>query len=200
MSAAGRGGDGGEERSDPTASKLVLDWVTMFARFRTSHRRFKVYVVENARRDGKVVQETVAYLGSVDTRALMANGDDDRERLSIRERIAFWEGANPKLKNLINRLGGEAEVKRLRMAVHARVPWPMDPERERLRMLEEAHQWHHQYDGSVMVIGWNERSIASSKEQIAKAEEQNRELRHEALKQITQANLWRAKAEALRKQ
>src|SRR4051794_40517820 len=132
----------------------------MFIRFRTSHRRLKVYVVENARRDGKVVQETVAYLGSVDTRALLANGDERRELLSVRERITIWEVANSKLKNLINRLGGEAEVKRLRMAVHARVPWPMEAERERMRLLEEAHQWHHAYVGNVMVIGWNDRLIA----------------------------------------
>jgi len=63
----------------------------MFVRFRTSHWRLKVYVVENTRRDGKVVQETVAYLGSVDTRALVGTGDDDRDRHSIKSRVAFWE-------------------------------------------------------------------------------------------------------------
>src|SRR4051794_12375619 len=156
----------------------------MFIRFRTSHWRLKVYVVENTRRDGKVVQETVAYLGSVDTRALTANGDERRELLSVRERVAFWEAANPKLKNLVNRLGGEAGVNRLRMAVRARVPWPMEAERERMRMLDEALQWHHAYDGSVMVIGLNDRTIASSKEGIAKAEAENSRLRRDALDQI----------------
>lgn len=38
------------------------------------------------------------------------------------------------------------------MGVHARVPWPMEAERERLRRLEEAHQWDRlqkSYEGLV---------------------------------------------------
>jgi hypothetical protein len=96
----------------------------MFVRFRKAGWRLKVSVVQSARRGGKVVQETVAYLGSIDARALMAP-DDEHEHASVAARVAFWEGVNPRLKSLVNRLGGVAEVKRLRMAIHARIPWPM---------------------------------------------------------------------------
>ena len=58
---------------------------------------------------------------------------DDWELHSLHERTAFWEKANHRLKLLANRLGPEA--KRIRMAAHARVPWPMKPEREKLELL-----------------------------------------------------------------
>jgi hypothetical protein len=136
----------------------------MFIRFRTSHRRIKIYVVENARRDGKVAQEIVAYLGSIEAELLSPAAD--REREAILARIAFWETANPKLKNLANRLGDE--MQRLRMAVHARIPWPMEPERQRLELLEaqrEAKLWHGLYSSSARMIETNERLAAKAAEQ-----------------------------------
>ena len=160
----------------------------MFIRFRTSHRRIKVYVVENIRRDGKVAQDIVAYLGSIGTAPMAA----DMEREAILARIAFWETANPKLKNLANRLGDE--MRKLRMAVHARIPWPMEPERQRLELLEakrEAKLWHGLYASSAKMIEANEQLAA-------KAAEQNRELRREALRELDLANKWAAKAETLR--
>ena len=55
----------------------------MFPRFRKSGDwRLKVYLVQSARRSGKVVQETVAYLGSIDQRHLGLAPDDKRERVS----------------------------------------------------------------------------------------------------------------------
>jgi hypothetical protein len=119
----------------------------VFVRFRKSGDwRLKVYVAQTTRHDGKVVQETIAYLGSIDTRALVAP-DDARERESILARVAFWEVANPRLKALANRVGGEVGVKRLRMATHARIPWPKETERvHRLAVLKaEAEDWHRQY-------------------------------------------------------
>lgn len=91
----------------------------MFVRFRKVHHRLKVYILENTRRDGRVMQEIVAYLGSIDAE-LAAGGGVERD--SIAARIAFWQTANPKLKNRAQRLGDRAEP--LRMAVHARIPWP----------------------------------------------------------------------------
>lgn len=71
----------------------------MFPRFRKAGDwRLKVYLVESVRRGGRVVQETVAYLGSIDTRHLGLAPDDNRERASIRARIQFWEATNPKLR------------------------------------------------------------------------------------------------------
>jgi hypothetical protein len=96
-----------------------------------------------------VKQEIIAYLGSMDTHLLMA-ADDEVERASIKARTAFWEVANPKLKSRANRLGPHQQ--RLRMTVHARIPWPMQSERDRLKVLEaekEATQWRRLYDFSV---------------------------------------------------
>lgn len=162
----------------------------MFVRFRTSHHRLKIYIVENARRDGRVAQEIVAYLGSIDAAHL--NGGD--ERLSIAARIAFWEAANPKLKNLANRLGDD--MKRLRMAVHARIPWPMAPERARLALLQAEHDaafWHGIYGQTTKMIEGNERLIAKAQEDI-------KELRRDGLNEIGQANKWQAKAAEIRQQ
>jgi len=95
----------------------------MFVRFRRSSEwRLKVYLVECARRDSKVVQTSVAYLGGIDARHLGPSPDDKRERASIRARVRFWETISPKLNLLVNRLGGGDEVKRHRMAIHARIP------------------------------------------------------------------------------
>lgn len=162
----------------------------MFIRFRTSHHRLKVYIVENGRRDGRVVQETIAYLGSIDAGYL--NGGD--ERLSIAARIAFWEAANPRLKTLANRLGDDA--KRLRMAVHARIPWPMAPERARRALLEaehEAEMWHRLYGMTAKQIETEERLVAAARAQIT-------ELRQGGLREIRQANKWQAKAAEIRDQ
>jgi hypothetical protein len=163
----------------------------MFVRFRNSRRRLKVYIVENHRRNGRVAQEIVAYLGSIEAELLVPPGE--RECESISARIAFWETANPKLKNLANRLGDE--TRRLRMAVHARIPWPKEPERERLEMLKakaKAELWHGLYSQTAKMIEANENLMA-------RVSEQNKELRRDALREIDSANRWSAKAEALRK-
>lgn len=159
----------------------------MFVRFRQSHQRLKVYIVENARLHGKVKQITIAYLGSAPLPA-----DDERE--AIAARIAFWNTAGPKLKNLLNRLGGETEVRRLRLIIHTRIPWPMEPERQRFEALKAEHEakfWHGMYQQTGKMIEANERLAA-------KAAEQNKELRRDALQEIARANELSAKAQALK--
>jgi hypothetical protein len=167
----------------------------MFIRFRKAGDwRLKVYVVQSVRRDGKVVQETVAYLSSIDRRHVGMAPDDNRERASIRTRVAFWEAVNPKLKALVNRLGGDDEVKRLRMAIHARIPWPMQGERERLGVLDalyEADGWHRLYQGTQKMIDANDQLIATATKKKAG-------LQRDAMNEIAQANKWKAEAEARR--
>ncbi len=94
--------------------------------------RLKVVLVENKRVNGKVKQETIAVLGSIEATSLPEFWEgisrkragelraEDWERRSITERTAFWKGANYRLKQLANRLG--PDLKRIRMAAHARVP------------------------------------------------------------------------------
>ena len=168
----------------------------MFPLFRRSGEwRLKVYLVHSARHDGKVVQETVAYLGSIDTRHLGTAPDDQRERASIRARIRFWEAVNPKLTALVNRIGGDDEVKRLRLAIHTRIPWPMQGERDHLGVLNaeaEAELWHRLYDDTQKMIEANDELIATATKKKA-------ELQRDALQEIQQANKWKAAAEDLRK-
>lgn len=172
----------------------------MYVRFR---RRgawgLKVYLAETVRRDGKVVQTTVAYLGSIDARHLGPAPDEDREEASIHARVRFWEAVNPKLKTLANRLGGEAEVKRHRMAIHARIPWPMAPERALLEVFKakaEGKRWHKTYEFMQGCIAREDEYVAKV---TANANKQKDKLRPEAMKAIGQANMWEAEAKNLRK-
>jgi hypothetical protein len=172
----------------------------MFVRFRKSGAwRLKLYLVHNTRRRlGKIEQETIAYLGSIDTRFLGDQPDEERQALSIRARVAFWEIANPRLKALVNRIGGDDAVRRLRLAIHARVPWPMQAERARLDVLyallkaeDEAKAWHRLYKRT-------QKSIERTDTLIAHAIEEKTELQREAMSEIAQANKWKAEAERLR--
>ncbi len=107
--------------------------------------RLNVALAENKRADGKVRQEHIAQLGSIEAAWLPEfwEGIDpalavkikgkDWELNSLRARAAFWKGANHRLKQLANRLG--PDLKRLRIAAHARVPYPMEPERKKLELL-----------------------------------------------------------------
>lgn len=166
----------------------------MFVRFRRSHHRLKVYILENVRRDGCVRQEIVAYLGSVDAHLLLAGASAD-ERASIMARIAFWETANPKLRSLANRLGPDQQ--RLRMAVHARIPWPKEPERDhRLKVLDAEHEakwWRKAYDLGVKGIEAREKMKATVEKELAEA-------RALALNEINQANMWTEEAARRRRQ
>jgi len=72
----------------------------------------------------------------------------------------------------------------------------MEQERQQLQVLNaeaEARTWHKLYAQTGKMLEANERLIA-------RAEEQNRELRRDALREIGLANKWQADAAALRKQ
>jgi hypothetical protein len=172
----------------------------MFVRFRKSGAwRLKVYLVHNTRhRLGKIAQETIAYLGGIDTRHLGEQPDEEREALSIRARTAFWEIAGPRLTALVNRIGGDEAVKRLRLAIHARIPWPMQAERARLDILyplleaqHEAKSWHGLYE-------LTQKKIADNNELMASIAEEKARLVQDGMREIAQANMWKATAESLR--
>lgn len=150
--------------------------------------RLKVYLVENRRVGGKVKQETIAFLGSIDATWLPsfyadlepADADkirrEDWQLQSLRERVAFWKGVNQRRKRLDNRLGPDA--KRLRIAVHKRVPWPMEPERELLEKLEAGHDlkfW-------LSMANHTSKGIARTEEAIERANKELAELRQESVK------------------
>ncbi len=150
--------------------------------------RLKVVLVENKRVNGKVKQETIAVLGSIEATWLpefwegidkekAAKLKTDRwELYSLRERFAFWKIANRRLKKLSNRLGPDA--KRIRMAAHARVPYPMEAGKKRLELLEakkDFDSWRDLikiYEGRIAshkkIIKSVEQEIAEDKETVRK--------------------------------
>jgi hypothetical protein len=140
--------------------------------------RLKVVLVENKRVNGKVKQETIAVLGSIEATWLpefwegidkekAAKLKTDRwELYSLREHFAFWKIANRRLKKLANRLGPDA--KRIRMAAHARVPWPMEAGKKRLEILEEKKD----LDFFKGHIDYLERRIAGHEKIKKKADEE----------------------------
>ncbi len=146
--------------------------------------RLQVSIVENRRVDGKVRQEHVADLGSVDGYMLpefwvgidpsiivkirSANWD----QRSVLARSTFWETAKPRLDRLANRL----DPKAIRMAVHARIPWPKQQEREVAEAQADFRLWQSLNEQTTKMIEGYERVIE-------RAQKQNVELRQQAAKE-----------------
>ena len=145
--------------------------------------RLKVALVENRRVNGKVKQETIAVLGSIEATWLPEFWGDteqkaaanlkaeDWELKSLRARMAFWETANYRLKLLANRLG--PDLKRIRMTVHARVPWPMEPERKNLELLEAKADFdlaRSQLEASGHIINTSKKLVKKAQETLAENE------------------------------
>ena len=134
--------------------------------------RLKVVLVENKRVNSKVKQETIAVLGSIDATWLPEFWKDapadlkckDWELYSLRARTAFWDKANKRLKPLANRLG--PDMKRIRMAAHKRVPWPKEPERKRLELLEAKDD----YDFFKRDLEFHQGQVARGKEAVKAAQ------------------------------
>jgi len=160
----------------------------MFVRFRLAPSGLlNVGLAENRRVNGRVQQQHVAHLGGIPSRLLDVGQSlhiEDWELHSLRARVTFWDQANERLGRLANRLG--PDLKRLRIAVHRRVPWPMTPERERLAALEthqEGKRWFGLYEFNTM-------QIARIDAQIAAANHEKSEYLAEAQRALAQARLW----------
>jgi hypothetical protein len=153
--------------------------------------RVQVSLIENRREDGRVRQEHIADLGSVDGCLLPEFWKDidpaiagkikaeDWDLCSTKARIAFWDGAKPRLERLSNRL----DPKAIRMIVHQRIPWPMQTERDLAEARSDFRFWHGMQDADVKMIEANEKAIAH-------LSEQNVELREQMHKNA----MWAAKA------
>jgi hypothetical protein len=135
--------------------------------------RIKVLLVENTRLDGKVKQEIVAALGTIDATWLqsfwaVAPGPELRaknwELFSLQERTAFWQGVLARMGQIgDNRLRKDDRVA-VRRAIHKVVPWVMESERKRLAVLEACAQ----YDRLKSSHALYESHIKSAKEMIAR--------------------------------
>ena len=136
--------------------------------------RLHITLAENRRVSGKVKQEHVADLGSIDgvfipsfwegltPHLLDKVRGKDWERRSLRARVDFWERAKPRLDRLANRLG--PELKRFRMTINAHVPWPKEPERAKLALLEaedELARASGSYEFTSKMVKTSEKIIAN---------------------------------------
>jgi hypothetical protein len=144
--------------------------------------RLKVSIIENRRVDGKVRQEHVADLGTIDGHMLpefWAGLDSSKiveiqwenwSDHSVYARIAFWETAKPRLDHLANRLDPRA----MRLSIDRRIPWPRQAERDLAEAREEFRLWNGLNRMANIAIEGNEKTIA-------RATAENAELRREIL-------------------
>ena len=129
--------------------------------------RLQVSIVENRRVEGKVRQQHVADPGSVDAWLIpefwigidpIILGKvraDDWDLRAMRARVAFWETANPRLARLANQL----DPKAIRMAIHARIPWPKRQERELVEARADFRLWQSAYEQRTKMIETHDRVI-----------------------------------------
>jgi hypothetical protein len=82
-------------------------------------------------------------------------------------RIAFWNTVKPRLDRLSNRL----DPKAMRMAIHARIPWPKQDERDMAEARREFARSHAAYQ--AFVGG----PIARNEKMIERLAAENAELR-----------------------
>lgn len=138
----------------------------MFVRFRSSHRRLQLSLVETHREGGKVRHEHVASLGAVEVPS------------SIHGRLTFWAKLPDRLARLANRITPEDYAKILG-AVHARVPM-VTPDEQRSLQEENAKDderfWTTLQDmhagtaeGHKQLIALADKAIAASQAGMAEA-------------------------------
>jgi len=92
----------------------------MFIRFRETSRSLQCTLIETRRVDGKVRNEHIASLGSIEVPP------------SIADRVAFWAELHQRLGRLSNRFSHEVHGKLIEQ-VHARIPMPTADEQRQLQ-------------------------------------------------------------------
>src|ERR1700722_10132321 len=92
----------------------------MFVRFRRQGRRLQPSLMQTRRISGRICNEHIASLGSVDA------------DVSIRERLAFWAKLPERLARLDNRVGPDDQAK-VYAALHARIPMVTPDEQQALQ-------------------------------------------------------------------
>jgi hypothetical protein len=114
----------------------------MFVRFRKTPNRLQVSILEAHRAGGKVTNEHIASLGSIEV------------PMSVGGRQLFWANLWDRLTSLSNRIGADDQAK-IRNAMHARIPMVMPDEAN----AEEAAYWER-YSATFMESGAREREHA----------------------------------------
>ncbi len=135
--------------SDP---RIVMP-LRMFVRFRQQGRRLQPSLMQTRRVAGKVRNEHVASLGSVDA------------DVSVRERLAYWAKLPDRLARLGNRVSPDDHAK-IFAAVHARIPM-VTPDEQRAIQEENAKDDERFWD---TMRDMNAASVEEHKVLIARAE------------------------------
>jgi hypothetical protein len=128
-----------------------------------------------------VRQEHVADLGSVagwllpefwaglDPDIAAKTKINDWDTRSIRARMAFWDQAKPRLDHLANRL----DPKAFRMAVHQRIPWPKEAERELVEARQDFRLWSGLHQQTSKMIETEKELIEAANKELAELREQS---------------------------
>jgi hypothetical protein len=137
----------------------------MFVRFRQSRSRLQASLIETRRTNGKVRNEHIASLGSVETPATVAS------------RLAFWQRLHARLAKLSNRVDAATQGKIL-SDIHARIPMVTIGEQRALQLENaeaDAKLWSalqnfgkDQVTGHREMAATAERAIATGEAELAK--------------------------------
>jgi hypothetical protein len=135
--------------------------------------RIKVQLLENTRVAGKVRQEIVAVLGSIDATFLESfweRAPDPAlrhqrwEEFSLGARVAFWDGVLERMGAIgDNRLNKDDRIA-IRRAIHKIIPWVMEPERKRLELLTAQSEFRSGQLTHSMIEGRIARDEKTAKE------------------------------------
>jgi hypothetical protein len=150
-------------------------WALRAGDLRLEPYRLKVTLLANTRINGRVKQELVATLGSIDTILLdyffkdippeVAAGlrcADWRYR-SLGARTAFWQDVLERMGQIgDNRLSAD-ERKAIRRAIHQVVPWVMEAECKELALLNARRE----FKSIQQMHAWREEHVKRNEEMIA---------------------------------
>jgi hypothetical protein len=129
----------------------------LFVRFRHSRRRLQASLVETRRADGKICQEHIASLGSIEM------------PLTVVDRLAFWQRLHERLAKLSNRVDAAMQTKILG-EIHARIPM-VTLDEQRALQLENAEAdeefWSSMRDANQEFADGHKRLVAVAERKIA---------------------------------
>jgi hypothetical protein len=160
--------------------------------------RLLVALIENRRVDGKVRQEQIADLGSIDGYLLSgfypdgAPADEQWHRASVQARRQFWLGALERLDRLANRVSAEAREGIIE-AIMGRIPILTEDDRRAADLFE----WKHLASSLHRMSHETKKMIESSERARATIDQNLAGLRQEDDRQT--ANMVRAQTEVLKR-
>lgn len=156
--------------------------------------RLNVSLVENSRATGKVKQEHIASLGSIEGAWLWEFYADAGPHVAAAVTVAdwpgkgaahrayFWECVEDRLSRLVNRLGAD-DVTVIRAAIHKRIPRPSQEEKRAIELAKLQDNYKTWKDLNDMQQKW----ITAEGKHIERAKARIKELESDAAESATGA-------------